>query len=116
MDAHVGLAIGFTCSDILHVPLSTPVATILNGVRGGTINAISSSLPELFKTLIGLLLLSDRDEFAVGIGTNAGRRIGCFVAAVTVMLRQPQSRWPMNPGGLLVRMFGAHIGGGVTWE
>ncbi|MEZ6123023.1 MAG: hypothetical protein R3C49_07595 [Planctomycetaceae bacterium] len=42
------------------------------GVRGGTINAISSSLPELFTTLIALFALSDTDGFAVGIGTTAG--------------------------------------------
>ena len=29
------------------------------GVRGGTINAISSSIPELFTTLIALFLLVD---------------------------------------------------------
>ena len=42
------------------------------GVRGGTINAISSSIPELLTTLIALLVLHDQDGFAVGIGTTAG--------------------------------------------
>ncbi|TWT79034.1 putative calcium/sodium:proton antiporter [Planctomycetes bacterium CA13] len=42
------------------------------GVRGGSINAISSSMPELLTTLIALFVLSDRDGFSVGIGTTAG--------------------------------------------
>ena len=42
------------------------------GVRGGTINAISSSIPELFTTLIALFVLSDADGFSIGIGTTAG--------------------------------------------
>ena len=42
------------------------------GVRGGTINAVSSSIPELFTTLIALFVLADRDGFSIGIGTTAG--------------------------------------------
>lgn len=45
------------------------------GVRGGTINAISSSLPELCTTLIAMLLLADQEGFAVGLGTTAGSAI-----------------------------------------
>ena len=45
------------------------------GVRGGTINAVSSSLPELCTTLIAMLLLADQDGFAVGLGTTAGSAI-----------------------------------------
>ena len=42
------------------------------GVRGGTINAISSSIPELFTTLIALFVLADEEGFSVGLGTTAG--------------------------------------------
>jgi Ca2+/Na+ antiporter len=42
------------------------------GVRGGTINAISSSIPELLTTIIGLLVLNNSEGFSMGIGTTAG--------------------------------------------
>ncbi|KLU07103.1 Na+/Ca2+-exchanging protein [Rhodopirellula islandica] len=57
------------------------------GVRGGTINAISSSVPELFTTLIALFVLSDRDGFSIGIGTTAGSALfnGMIIPAVCIL-------------------------------
>ena len=57
------------------------------GVRGGTINAISSSIPELLTTLIALLVLHDQDGFAVGIGTTAGSALfnGMIIPAVCIL-------------------------------
>lgn len=57
------------------------------GVRGGTINAISSSIPELFTTLIALFVLGDRDGFSVGIGTTAGSALfnGMIIPAVCIL-------------------------------
>lgn len=57
------------------------------GVRGGTINAISSSVPELLTTLIALFLLSDQDGFAVGIGTTAGSALfnGMIIPAACIL-------------------------------
>lgn len=57
------------------------------GVRGGTINAISSSLPELMTTLIALFLLSDAEGFSVGIGTTAGSALfnGMIIPAVCIL-------------------------------
>ena len=57
------------------------------GVRGGTINAISSSVPELFTTLIALFILSDQDGFSVGIGTTAGSALfnGMIIPAVCIL-------------------------------
>jgi cation:H+ antiporter len=57
------------------------------GVRGGTINAISSSLPELFTTLIALFVLSDKNGFSVGIGTTAGSALfnGMIIPAVCIL-------------------------------
>lgn len=57
------------------------------GVRGGTINAISSSIPELFTTLIALFVLSDKDGFSVGIGTTAGSALfnGMIIPAACIM-------------------------------
>lgn len=45
------------------------------GVRGATINAIASSMPELFTTLFFLFVLKDKDGFAGGIGTTAGSAV-----------------------------------------
>ena len=46
-----------------------------DGVRGATINAIGSSIPELLTTMFFLLILHDKDGFAGGIGTTAGSAI-----------------------------------------
>ena len=57
------------------------------GVKGGTINAISSSIPELLTTLIALLVLNDQDGFAIGIGTTAGSALfnGMIIPAVCLL-------------------------------
>ena len=62
------------------------------GVRGGTINAISSSLPELFTTLIALLFVTspngdNENAFAIGIGTTAGSAIfnGMIIPAACIL-------------------------------
>ncbi|MEZ6128134.1 MAG: hypothetical protein R3C59_05605 [Planctomycetaceae bacterium] len=57
------------------------------GVRGGTINAISSSLPELCTTLIALFVMSDTDGFSVGIGTTAGSALfnGMIIPAACIL-------------------------------
>ena len=58
------------------------------GVRGATINAIGSSMPELFTTLFFLLVLHDKDGFAGGIGTTAGSAIfnGMIIPAVVILV------------------------------
>ncbi|GEM_PF-138201 len=58
------------------------------GVRGGTINAIASSIPELFTTLIALFVLSDKEGFAVGIGTTAGSALfnGMIIPASCILV------------------------------
>jgi cation:H+ antiporter len=57
------------------------------GVRGGTINAISSSIPELLTTIIGLFVLSDLEGFSVGIGTTAGSALfnGMIIPALCIL-------------------------------
>ena len=59
-----------------------------DGVRGATINAIGSSMPELFTTLFFLFVLKDRDGFAGGIGTTAGSAIfnGMIIPAVVILV------------------------------
>ena len=48
---------------------------LTDGVRGATINAISSSMPELFSTIFFLICLKDTEGFSGGIGTTAGSAI-----------------------------------------
>lgn len=59
-----------------------------DGVRGGTINAIASSVPELLTTLIALLVLDDARGFALGIGTTAGSALfnGMIIPALSILL------------------------------
>ncbi len=45
------------------------------GVKGATINAVGSSMPELFTTLLFIFLYHDDQGFASGIGTSAGSAI-----------------------------------------
>lgn len=58
-----------------------------DGVRGATINAIGSSMPELFTTFWFLFALMDKDGFASGIGTTAGSAIfnGMIIPAVVIL-------------------------------
>lgn len=58
------------------------------GVRGATINAIGSSVPELLTTLFFLVVLLDKDGFAGGIGTTAGSAVfnGMIIPALVVFV------------------------------
>ncbi|MEO9872392.1 sodium:calcium antiporter [Ekhidna sp.] len=58
-----------------------------DGVRGATINAIASSMPEVFTSLFFLFVLSDAEGFSGGIGTTAGSAIfnGMVIPAVAVL-------------------------------
>ena len=51
-----------------------------DGVKGATLNAIGSSLPELLTASAALLFYADKEGFAFGVGTTAGSAI--FNAAV----------------------------------
>ncbi|MBV6645091.1 MAG: sodium:calcium antiporter [Cyclobacteriaceae bacterium] len=57
------------------------------GVRGATINAIASSMPEVFTSLFFLFILMDASGFSGGIGTTAGSAIfnGMVIPAVSVI-------------------------------
>jgi len=58
-----------------------------DGVRGATINAIGSSMPELFTTLWFLFVLQHKDGFSGGIGTTAGSAIfnGMIIPAIVIL-------------------------------
>ncbi len=57
------------------------------GVRGATINAIASSMPEVFTSLFFLFILQDANGFSGGIGTTAGSAIfnGMVIPAVAIL-------------------------------
>ncbi|MBC6401385.1 MAG: sodium:calcium antiporter [Ekhidna sp.] len=57
------------------------------GVRGATINAIASSMPEFFTSLFFLFVLKDAEGFSGGIGTTAGSAIfnGMVIPALAVL-------------------------------
>ncbi|MEM6264645.1 MAG: sodium:calcium antiporter [Bacteroidota bacterium] len=58
-----------------------------DGVKGATINAIGSSLPEILTTMFFLLFLKQEDGFAGGIGTTAGSAIfNSMIIPTLVML------------------------------
>lgn len=58
------------------------------GVRGATINAIGSSMPELLTTIFFLFVLQDKDGFAGGIGTTAGSAVfnGVIIPALVILV------------------------------
>ena len=58
------------------------------GVRGATINAIGSSIPELLTTIFFLFVLNDKDGFAGGIGTTAGSAVfnAVIIPAAVIMV------------------------------
>jgi len=61
--------------------------SLSEGVRGATINAIASSMPEVFTSLFFLFILKDAEGFSGGIGTTAGSAIfnGMVIPAVAVL-------------------------------
>ncbi len=46
-----------------------------DGVKGATINAVGSSLPELLTTIFFLFILKNAEGFAAGLGTTAGSAV-----------------------------------------
>lgn len=57
------------------------------GVRGATINAVASSMPEVFTSLFFLFIMQDAEGFSGGIGTTAGSAIfnSMVIPAVSVL-------------------------------
>lgn len=58
-----------------------------DGVRGASINAVASSMPEVFTSLFFLFVLTDATGFSGGIGTTAGSAIfnSMVIPAVSVI-------------------------------
>ena len=58
------------------------------GVRGATINAVASSMPEVFTTMFFLFYLHDVNGFSGGIGATAGSAIfnGMIIPAFVILV------------------------------
>lgn len=58
-----------------------------DGVRGATINAVASSMPEVFTSFFFLFIMKDAEGFSGGIGTTAGSAIfnSMVIPAVAVL-------------------------------
>ena len=68
------------------------------GVKGATINAVGSSLPELFVALLMLFVFEDQGGFTGGIATTAGSAVfnavvipGAAILAVTAWMKMTKS-------------------------
>ena len=58
-----------------------------DGVKGATINAVGSSLPELMTAMIALLWYNDRDGFGFGVAATAGSALfNTFIIPSVVIL------------------------------
>jgi len=82
MDLLIALGVVFTASLVIMYACDSfdDAASYLGrnmapGVRGATINAIGSSMPELMTAMFLLFLFHDQDGFAAGVATTAGSAI-----------------------------------------
>jgi Ca2+/Na+ antiporter len=66
--------------------LGTEVYMMGPGIRGASIEAIASSLPELFTTLFLLFAHNDQDGFSAGVATCAGSALfnGAIIPAICI--------------------------------
>jgi len=67
--------------------LGTEVYKLAPGVRGASIEAVASSLPELFTTMVLLFVYNDVDGFSAGIATCAGSALfnGAVIPAICIL-------------------------------
>lgn len=77
------------------------------GVRGASINAIGSSMPELLTTLFFLFVLKDKDGFAGGIAATAGSAIfnGMIIpaAVIGVVVLSGRAKWVQVSSKVILR-------------
>jgi len=75
-------------SDGFEVAASYLGQHLSEGVKGATINAIGSSMPELLTTFFFLFYLGDENGFSGGIGTTAGSAIfnGMIIPAAVIFV------------------------------
>ena len=63
-----------------------------SGIKGATINAVGSSMPELFTVVATLFFFDDPQMFAIGLGVTAGSAIfnGCVIPAFSILLARDE--------------------------
>lgn len=84
----ISMVIIWRASDGFETAASYLGRHLSEGVKGATINAIASSMPELFTTFFFLFFLGDENGFSGGIGTTAGSAIfnGMIIPAAVIFV------------------------------
>jgi len=80
------------------------------GIKGATINAVASSMPELMTTFMMLFFYHDKDGFAAGVATCVGSSVfnvaiipACCILAVRWSASRPSGVVTIQRGRVLVR-------------
>jgi cation:H+ antiporter len=68
------------------------------GIKGATVNAVGSSMPELFSVVACLFFFNDPQMFAVGLGITAGSAIfnGCIIPALSILWARDSKGKPVD--------------------
>jgi cation:H+ antiporter len=84
----ISMVIIWRASDGFETAASFLGRHLSEGVKGATINAIASSMPELLTTFFFLFYLGDENGFSGGIGTTAGSAIfnGMIIPAAVIFV------------------------------
>jgi len=84
----ISMVIIWRASDGFETAASYLGRHLSEGVKGATINAIASSMPELLTTFFFLFYLGDENGFSGGIGTTAGSAIfnGMIIPAAVIFV------------------------------
>lgn len=84
----ISMVIIWRASDGFETAASYLGRHLSDGVKGATINAIASSMPELLTTFFFLFYLGDENGFSGGIGTTAGSAIfnGMIIPAAVIFV------------------------------
>lgn len=84
----VSMLVIWRSSDGFEIAASYLGRNLSEGVKGATINAVASSMPELLTTFFFLFYLGDENGFSGGIGTTAGSAIfnGMIIPAAVILV------------------------------
>mgnify|MGYP005838937431 CR=1 FL=1 len=84
----ISMIVLWRASDGFETAASYLGRSLSEGVKGATINAIASSMPELLTTFFFLFYLGDENGFSGGIGTTAGSAIfnGMIIPAAVIFV------------------------------
>ncbi|MBM7034770.1 sodium:calcium antiporter [Vibrio ulleungensis] len=82
------------------------------GIKGATVNAVGSSMPEMFVVISFLFWFNDPDMVMVGLGVTAGSAIfnGCVIPALSILMAKDEngksvSAISLDKGSLLRDVF-----------